>query len=154
MPVLVADNSVPNTLALRPVHRLLRARHLGYPRRARISPCSTPCSPGVAPGLLRVQHLTPLAESGLLRPPRLVLRLGHELLRARHLAFRLAPGLLRALDFPPCVDRRLLGAQHLALAPVTNYFVLDTWPSVQRPDCSVLSTSRPVLFADCSVSST
>jgi len=126
MPVLVADNSAPNTLALRTVHRLLRARHLGYPRRTRIAPCPAPCSPCAAPGLLRVQHLPPLAESGLLRPPRLVLRPGHELLRARHLTFRRAPGLLRALDFLPCAERRLLGVQHLALAPFTNYFVLDT----------------------------
>jgi hypothetical protein len=58
------------------------------------------------------------------------------------------------LDFPPRADRRLLGVQHLAPAPFTNYFVLDTWPSVQRPDCSVLSTSRPTLTADCSVFST
>jgi len=64
--------------------------------------------------------------------------------------FRPAPGCLRALDVLPCAVYRSLGVQHLALAPVTNYFVLDAWPSVQRPDASVLSTSRPALPADCS----
>ena len=52
MPVLAADYSALNTLALRPAHEWLRARHLTF---------------GSVPGLLLTRCFPPCVEPGLLR---------------------------------------------------------------------------------------
>jgi len=87
----------------------------------------------------------------LLRARPFAFRPVHELLRVRRLAFCLAAGLLRPLDLLPCVDRRSLGVQHLALR--TGQGLLLARHLAFRPVCadaSALSTSRPALPTDCS----
>ena len=48
-------------------------------------------------------------------------------------------------------SRGSLHARLLALAPRTNYFVLDASSSAPDTDCSVLDTWRPAADTDCSV---
>jgi len=120
------------------------------------APCSDCSGLGVSRPVLSadrsvVQHFTRwwrLAQIAPCLTP--AFRTGRELLRARHLAFRVVLGLLRARRFPPCAARGSLRRHRLALAPSTNCFVLDTWPSASCSDCSVLVASRPALPADCS----
>jgi len=112
--------------AFRPGHELLRVRHLAF---------------SLAAGLLRPLDFLPCADRRSLGTQHLALRTGHELLRARHLAFRpvcpdasvlstsrpALPADCSALTALRCASYGLLHAWHLALAPVTNCSVLDTW---------------------------
>jgi hypothetical protein len=136
-------------------HGLLRAQHfsaphhaqialrpiLGLPRRSRIAPfLAFPalCCQRIAPLFSTARVLAPGSDcsspdSRVSHRSRIASR---STLGLPHRA-RLSPcGLLRARCFPPCAARGSLRRHRLALAPGTNYFVLDTWPSAP---CSVLS---------------
>jgi hypothetical protein len=111
---------------------------------SRICPCGSigPCGPIDPLGLLRADRSVLSTfrlgvRAGLLHARLRAPRTGRELLRARHLAFRIAPGLLRSRCFPPCAACGSLRTHRLALAPGTNCFVLDTWPSAPCPGLSL-----------------
>lgn len=140
-------------------HRLRIAPRstLGLPRRAWIAPGLAfpalrvsrfgPCGPTDPCGSLPIQRFCLDVPLGLLRASRRAPRTVRELIRARHLTFRIALGLLRSRRFPPCFARGLLRLHRLALAPLTNCFVRDTWLSTSCPALSLRMEPCPLLPA-------
>jgi len=94
---------------------LLRVQHFSAPPRSRIAPCST----------LGFPHLARIAPC----------------LALPALALHPDCSVFSTCRSVPCADCSALVPSRSA--PATNYFVFDTWPSVSRPDASVLSTFLP-----------
>jgi hypothetical protein len=130
MPVLAADYSALNTLALRPAHELLRARHLAS---------------YVAPGLLPAFRFLPCAEPGLLR----VQHSRSVLIPDCSVLFpsRFAPfANCSAIDawllvFSP--ERSVLLTSTLSSGPIARYATLCASHRAQIASCATLGLPSP-----------